>query len=257
MSNATPDAVTSTSSTTAGNNATASTSSSSSRRNNSRGGRNKKDKQRSDTFVPFKGKMELFGGAFALKEELPEGKGCSFKDVMEAAEVFVATKFPKSSKTMNSLFDDPPIYPSLAPPPDSVRDDIESIFRQTVYMTLLKKHLEEKEILANNLHSFFTILWGQCSPGLQSKIRGKVEYLLRKEDGDCAWPIDEIRQVLYNFSSGRYKLKNLYESKLNLLKLPTRQTPIRPILRQVPSTSQCFRKWRWEPWERERNSRIR
>ena len=90
MSNATPDAVTSTT----GNNATASTSSSSSRRNNSSGGRNKKAKQRSDTFVPFKGKKELFGGVFALKEELPEGKAGSFKDVMEAAEVFVPPCFP-------------------------------------------------------------------------------------------------------------------------------------------------------------------
>ena len=40
--------------------------------------------------------------------------------------------------------------------------------------------------------------------------------MLCKEDGDCAWLVEEIRQVLYNFTTGRYK--NLYEAKLNLLK---------------------------------------
>ena len=102
MPGATSDAVTSA---TPGNNAT---SSASSRPNTPRSNRYKKAEQRNDTFTPFKGKTELFGGVLALKEELLEGKECSFKDVMEAAEVFVATKFPKSSKSISSLFDEPP-----------------------------------------------------------------------------------------------------------------------------------------------------
>ena len=85
-------------------------------------------------------------------------------------------------------------------------------------MELFKRHLNEKDLLTNHLHSLFTILWGQCSPGIQSKIRSSIDYLIRKEEGDCAWLLEEIRQVMYDFTSSRYRLKTLLEAKLELLR---------------------------------------
>ena len=72
--------------------------------------------------------------------------------------------------------------------------------------------------MTNHLHSLFTILWGQCSPGIQSKIRSSLDYLIRKEEGDCAWLLEEIRQVMYDFTSSRYRLQTLLEAKLELLR---------------------------------------
>ena len=126
---------------------------------------------------------------------------------------------------MSTLFEDTPTNPSVVPPAEPAGDDAESTLRVKVYMEMLKRHLNEKEVLTNNLHSFFTVLWGQCSPGIQCKLRGKIEFLIKKEDGDYAWLLEEIRQVMYNFSSGRYRLRTLFDAKLDLLKFRQGRLP--------------------------------
>ena len=50
-------------------------------------------------------------------------------------------------------------------------------------------------------HGLFVLLWGQCKPGIQNKLRVVPDLALRKESGDCAWLFNEIRQVMYEYSS--------------------------------------------------------
>ena len=113
-------------------------------------------------------------------------------------------------------------------------------------MELFKRRLTEKDSLSNNLHSFFTILWGQCSPGIQSKIKTSIDFLIKKEDSDCDWPIEEIRQVIFNFTTSRYRLQTLLETKLDLMKLQQGRM----------STIQYFDKYfeKIHPYEREGGS---
>ena len=134
-----------------------------------------------------------------------------------AAEIFVASTYPESTKAMGSLFDEEPTTPSLAPPAELIGEDAENEIRRTMYFELFMRHLTKKETLTNHLHSFFTILWGQCSPGIQSKMRSSVQFLSKKENGGCAWLIEKIRQVIFNFTPRRYRLMSFSESKVELL----------------------------------------
>ena len=71
--------------------------------------------------------------------------------------------------------------PSLSPPVELVGDDVDNTFKCKVYFELLRRHLNEKETMTNNLHSLFSILWDQCSAGVQSKLTGKIENSSRKK----------------------------------------------------------------------------
>ena len=197
----------------------------SSRRSSNRNGKSKKSKIKEESLQAFKGVTPDFGGVFIKNEELPDGKEWEYKEILLAGEVYAAANYPKTSKLLSTLFEDTPTNPSVVPPAEPAGDDAESTLRVKVYMEMLKRHLNEKEVLTNNLHSFFTVLWGQCSPGIQCKLRGKLEFLIKKEDGDCAWLLEEIRQVMYNFSSGRYRLRTLFDAKLDLLKFRQGRLP--------------------------------
>ena len=186
-------------------------------RRNTRKNKKKKTQQK-ENGEKFKGTTPDFGAVFSLADEPVEGNTSSFKQVLLATEVYVAAHFTKSAKAMSSLFEDAPTCPSLAPPIEPVGEDAESELQRVKYMELFKRYLNEKDLLSNHLHSLFTILWGQCSPGIQSKIRSSVDYLIRKEEGDCAWLLEEIRQVMYDFTSGRYRLTTLLEAKIDLLR---------------------------------------
>ena len=49
----------------------------------------------------MKGVCLDFGGVFVTSEELKERLECNYKEVMLAAEVHVASNFPKSAKLMS------------------------------------------------------------------------------------------------------------------------------------------------------------
>ena len=145
-------------------------SSSTSKRNNNR--RNKKKRsQQNDQSVKFQGETADFGAVFVLGDETSEGKPSSFKKAVVATEVYVAATYASSAKVLGSLFDDEPSLPTLAPPPEPVGEDAENELRRMMYMEHYKRHLTKSEQLTNTLHSLFTIIWGQCSPGIQSRIR--------------------------------------------------------------------------------------
>ena len=137
--------------------------------------------------------------------------------------MYVAATYASSAKVLGSLFDDEPNLPTLAPPPEPVGEDAENELRRVMYMGRYKRYLTKAEQLTNTLHSLFTIIWGQCSPGIQSRIRISIQFLIKKEEGDCAWLIEEIRKVMFNFRDGRYRLKTLLEDKLEILRFQQRR----------------------------------
>ena len=190
---------------------------STSKHNNGR--RNKKKKnQQNDHVVKFQGATADFGAVFVLGDETTEGRPSSFKKAIVTTEVYVAATYASSAKSLGSLFHDEPSLPTLAPPPEPVGEDADNELRRVMYMEKYKRYLTKSEQLTNTLHSLFTIIWGQCSPGIQSRIRSSFQYLIKKEEGECAWLIEEIRKVMFNFNNGRYCLKTLLEGKLEILR---------------------------------------
>ena len=107
---------------------------------------------------------------------------------------------------------------SRAPPDRPVGDDADDKITVKIYMEDRKAWKEESKNLDDALHSFFTILWGQCSPGVQGTITSKYDFLIKKEIGDCAWPLKEIRQVMFDLSSSKNPVRSLFKEKLKLLR---------------------------------------
>ena len=190
----------------------------SSNQNNRRGNRGK-NKKKSTHQSSWKAASSGFDGKyFSLANELGTGRDSNFKETMQKVEVYVAENFPKSAKSMRKLFNDPPSNPIITPPEEPTGANAESRLQIALHMDKVGRYHVAKDTLENNLHSLFTVLWGQCSPGVQGRLRGLTQFLPKKEAHDCSWLLEEIRQVMYNSSSGRYKLKLLYEAKLDLLK---------------------------------------
>ena len=107
---------------------------------------------------------------------------------------------------------------SRAPPDRPVGDDADDKITVKIYMEDRKAWKEESKNLDDALHSFFTILWGQCSPGVQGTITSKYDFLIKKEIGDCAWLLKEIRQVMFDLSSSKNPVRSLFKEKLKLLR---------------------------------------
>jgi hypothetical protein len=156
--------------------------------NRKKKGKNKgknKDKSKEKAKAPknkWKGATADFGEdkVFALKNELGGDRHVSYKVTVEAAEVFAAVKFPKSSKSMALLFRDPPRHPFIKEPDKPMGEDRKDNLMVQLYLEEAKRAAKEKTLLDNALHGMFTILWGQCSPGVQAKVKASQSFQSKK-----------------------------------------------------------------------------
>ena len=60
--------------------------------------------------------------------------------------------------------------------------------------------------------SYFSVIWGQCSPTMQSKLQSLDEYDARSEAHDCAWILQEIKGVTHKFEGTRYICMSLHDA---------------------------------------------
>ena len=190
----------------------------SSNQNNRRGNRSS-NKNKSTHQSSWKAASSGFDEKhFSLTSELGAGRDSNFKETMQKVEVYVAENFPKAAKSMRTLFNDPPTNPVVTPPEEPTGPVAESRLKIALHMYKVGSYHVAKDTLENNLHSLFTVLWGQSSPGIQGRLKGLTRFNQKKEVHDCSWLLEEMRQVMYNSSSGRYRLKVLYEAKLDILR---------------------------------------
>jgi len=48
-----------------------------------------------------------------------------------------------------------------------------------------KDYVKRSHTLQNNLPKLYGLMWGQCTPGLQSELQGDLSYKEKSKDYDC------------------------------------------------------------------------
>jgi hypothetical protein len=85
-----------------------------------------------------------------------------------------------------------------------------------LYLEEAKRAAQEKTLLDNALHGMFTILWGQCSPGVQAKVKASQSFSSKKEQGECAWLLDNVRQLMYSFTASKHPPLSSHLSSMDM-----------------------------------------
>ena len=96
--------------------------------------------------------------------------------------------------------------------------------------SLTKLHSEEMKVFAahravlrQNKTKAYGVIWGQCSPALQSELMGETDYPSMSASFDCVWLLETLNLL----SAGVDKNSNVYVSTFNAMKsfYSMRQSP--------------------------------
>ncbi len=79
----------------------------------------------------------------------------------------------------------------------------------------IKSHLKRKEKMEANTRAIFSIVWGQCSPMMQSKLESLGEHDARSVSCDCCWLSKETQGVTHRFEGARNVLISLDDAWSN------------------------------------------
>ena len=104
----------------------------------------------------------------------------------------------------------------LRPPkPTYSEDNEEKSLEEEIYREEIKVYVKTKVSLKNTLHSLFSVIWGQCSQLLRSKLESKSEYEGIKENSDVSGLLKLIKTVVYQFETHTSIYEALDEAKKN------------------------------------------
>jgi hypothetical protein len=93
---------------------------------------------------------------------------------------------------------------ALVQPPDLSEDDYKnSMGKKMIWETSMKTYMKRVDLLESNTRAIYAIVWGQCSPMMQSKLESLEDYEARSDTCDCIWLIQEIQGITHRFEGTR------------------------------------------------------
>ena len=75
----------------------------------------------------------------------------------------------------------------------------------------LNKYVYKKQALKNNLNKCFAIIWGQCTSGVQSILKGEANFKQEEEDVNCLWLLKTVNKITAGIKNKDNKQFMLYE----------------------------------------------
>jgi len=159
----------------------------------------------------FKGETsDLDSSIFQLQEESQDPT--QYKKTKDALECYACKTY---SSDMRTLFEKVMVLPKLEKPvkPESGADEVDiEVFVQE------KKHFaKETRTLAKELRAFFSVIYGQCSQNVRTKLQCFDDLDKWKQDGDCEKLLEAIEQVLMKYEHQKSPYLMLYRQQRFLM----------------------------------------
>lgn len=91
----------------------------------------------------------------------------------------------------------------LEMPKDLTPEDYKVMGKRMVWEGSIKSYMKRSDYIDSNLRAIYAIVWGQCSPMMQSKLESLENYETKSTAGDCVWLLKEIQGITHRFEGTR------------------------------------------------------
>jgi hypothetical protein len=125
---------------------------------------------------------------------------------------------------------------TVAEPTDLLSTDKQSATKRLIWETKVKNFVKRMDIQEKNLQIIFSVIWGQCSITMQSKLQSLDDFEERNDECDCAWIINEIKGITHKFEGTRYVFLSVADARLNFYQYKQdQQQPLHEYLKNFRS----------------------
>ena len=77
----------------------------------------------------------------------------------------------------------------------------------------LKIYAKKTDALEQNLIAMHTIIWGQSSPTMQTKVNSVKDYEAQADAHDCLWLLQQIKAITINYENKKILMMSELEVK--------------------------------------------
>jgi hypothetical protein len=136
------------------------------------------------------------GHVFECYDE--SGDRTQFSKTLEALKEYAA-KHCDRPNDLKPMFEENMTLPKIPEPGDLPEDAKKK--EEFLWQTAMKSYSARKEDLDSNLNSLYSVIWGQCSENMKTKIRSINEYTEKTKQDDCVWLLSQIKSVVHQFDT--------------------------------------------------------
>lgn len=91
-------------------------------------------------------------------------------------------------------------YLPTVPEPDDLPKEA-SKKEEFLWQTAMKPYTIRRDELRSNLNSLFSVVWGQCSESVKTKLKSLDEYISKTKEDDVVWLLQQIKGVMDQFDT--------------------------------------------------------
>ena len=181
-----------------GNGSTTSTGRGGGRRNNRQQQRSDRSNRSAAPRVPrsnFKGNTEgMNGHTFECYDE--SGDRTQFSKTVDALKEYSAKNL-KRPEDLRPMFEDDMKEPHIEAP-DDIFDDAttKEVF---LWQASMKTYNLRSDELKSNLNSLYSVIWGQSSESMKTKLRSLNDYTVQTQKDNCVWLLKQIKGIMHQF----------------------------------------------------------
>ncbi len=158
----------------------------------------------------FKGESaELKGNVF---ETFAESKDTTqYEKTMKALQVYVAANFRHGGDIGWMLKHEKEFQFTRPNPPTSTSTTTRSqdSLDQDIYKEQIKGYVARKQKYDENKDKLYSVIWGQCSDSMQSRIQSNTNFQSIDEKRSCLLLLKEIKGVMFNFESQQFPIMSM------------------------------------------------
>ena len=149
------------------------------------------------------------GHVFELPEE--SNDRTQYTKTIDKLKEHVKTAYKETYVEIAGLFSDPMTQPTVKRPAPLKEDTTED--DKMIRNERLKIYAKKMEALEQNLIAVHTIIWGQTSPAMQTKIKSVKDYEAKFESHDCLWLLRQVKAITMSYENKKNPMMSELEAK--------------------------------------------
>lgn len=145
------------------------------------------------------------GHVFECYDE--SGDRTQFTKTVEALREY-ASKHCDRPEDLRTLFEETMTMPVI-PEPEDIRDDAtpKQLF---IWQGKMKTFNLRTDELRSNLNSLYSVIWGQCSDSMKTKLKALDEYVIESKRDNCVWLLSQIKNTMHQFDIKQHVWSSLF-----------------------------------------------
>ena len=163
--------------------------------------------QMTATSYNFEGAKAEIGVVLGLKHEKMKSK-VMFDDFVETFTNYLTSNMTGARDVVRTITerDDALERIDKEMPVDLTAEEAKSEVKKLLKTEEVKKFGNRRQQAKDNLVKVFGLIWGQCSPGLQTAIKGEDDYDEAVEEHKVVWLLDAVQRVVSGVDTKANKL---------------------------------------------------